>query len=164
VSSSVSPWPISGIRLTFWVFSGSPHATANTNDPWHASVALRRKDDFKGSGLSLHVYPDGTVVPSKPEFPVVHLRPATKEEVGNENSCWLDPQFVANWKASNEEHEGSADKKAKRKARPSDFSGYSTHPDTGDLYRYVENGAVVYLDPNTKKEYYYNEEGQPTWL
>lgn len=48
----------------------------------HASVALRRREDFKGSGLSLRVYPDGTVILSTEEFPPAQATAATTEELG----------------------------------------------------------------------------------
>ncbi|KAI0805372.1 hypothetical protein GGR55DRAFT_681280 [Xylaria sp. FL0064] len=81
---------------------GTPHATKKTNDPFHASVVLRRDKNFKGTGLSVHIYPDGTVVPSKSEFPILQTTPATIEEVGEENSDWLNPRFVMIWQSSNE--------------------------------------------------------------
>lgn len=180
--------------LTCWFLSGSPHASPKRNDPWHASVTLRRKDDFKGSGLSLHVYPDGTVVPSKPEFPVITLAPATRDEVGEENSCWLNPEYVADWQTSNQvnasagsvkgkgkaeagssnsssskqyksssrKHGSSSSRKGKEKAEAS--GEYSKDPDTGALYRYAENGAVVYLDFDSQREFYCDEQGQAVWL
>ncbi|KID95431.1 hypothetical protein MAJ_08594, partial [Metarhizium majus ARSEF 297] len=97
-----------------------------TKDPWHASVALRRKEDFKGSGLSLHLYPDGKVVPSKAEYPTIQLRPATREEVGEENSKWLDPQYVAEWQASSQEAPTPSEGKGKGKGKAKPES--SKHP------------------------------------
>ncbi|KAF4498619.1 kinase domain [Fusarium agapanthi] len=124
------------------------------------------------------------------------MTPATKEEVGGENSCWLDPQFVANWQALNqpkastsntkgkgkaktkgkgkeetepEPSESSSSKKqkssgkhgasssSKGKERAAGFGAYHRDPDTGVLYRYAENGATVYLDPQSRREFYYDE-------
>jgi len=153
-------------------------------------VALRRKEDFKGSGLSLHVYPDGTIVPSKSEFPTIQVSPATEQEVGSENSQWLDPEFVASWQEANrsagssaEEGKGKSKAESKKgKGKPTaestrsrshgssskgnnaDSSQYSRHPQTGQLYRYAADGTVVYLDPRTKKEYCYDDEGEAVWL
>ncbi|KAK1763215.1 hypothetical protein QBC33DRAFT_247854 [Phialemonium atrogriseum] len=190
------------IKTPFMKFHGSPHATDKTKDPWHASAAFRRKEDFKGSGVSLHVYPDGTVMPSKAEFPRYQATAATVEEVGKDNAKWLSPEFVAAWQAADEADAASSDKKgngkakAKAKAESSKgssskqhiFSGkhcpsaaassssssskgeatdhnkYTIDPNTGILYRYAENGVIVYLDPDTQLEYYYDEDGQAVWV
>ncbi|KAF5599294.1 kinase domain-containing protein [Fusarium pseudoanthophilum] len=182
------------IELTSLGFSGSPHPTPSKNDPLHASVALRKKENLKGSGLSLHIYPNGTVVPSKEEFPVATMTAATAEELGAEHAQWLDPDFVAQWQAENdaklrekpsgrkgesegkgESSRGSSSKKHGGSAKHSSSSGkgkgkasgsneYSVDESTGTMYRYLENGAVVYYDPNSKREYYYDEHGQAVWL
>ncbi|OIW34211.1 hypothetical protein CONLIGDRAFT_611478 [Coniochaeta ligniaria NRRL 30616] len=175
-------------------FNGSPHATETTNDPWHASVTLRKKDDFKGSGLSLHVYPDGTVRPSKAEFPVIKVTPATKEELGEHDARWLDPEFERAWQESNKANDGfdtAGSSKGKGKAKAQSSSGssskqhkssqknrdapssskqerylpqYTSDPDTGEWYRYTEDGSVVYWDPDSQHEYYYDDQGQVIWL
>lgn len=88
------------------------------NDPLHATVVLRRKESFKGSGLSLHVYPDGMVVPSsKSKFPALQLGPATREEIGDENAHWLDPNYVSKWQADNEAKAAAGAKKGKGKGK-----------------------------------------------
>lgn len=170
--------------------SGSPHETNKTKDPWHAAAAFRKKEDFKGSGVSLHMYPDGTVVPSKSEFPVYQATAATAAEVGQENAHWLDPEFIAAWQRTDDDAGPAGDKKGKSKAESSkgssskghksstkhrsqgssskgkavERSPYSLDPETGIWYRYTENGAVVYLDANSQREYYYDENGQAAWL
>jgi hypothetical protein len=157
-------------------------------------VAFRQKDDFKGSRVSWHIHPDGTIMPFKIEFPIVKVTAATKEEVGEHNARWLDPQFVADWQASNQasdglELSGSTKGKGKAKARPpsgssskqhhssqktkvassssesvADSGRYTSDPNTGEWYYYTETGAVVYLGPNSQQEYYYDEQGQVVWL
>ncbi|UNI23792.1 hypothetical protein JDV02_009590 [Purpureocillium takamizusanense] len=179
-------------KTPFVKFHGSPHETDKTKDPWHASAAFRRKEDFKGSGVSLHVYPDGTVIPSKTEFPWYQATAATAEDVGEENTHWLDPEFVAAWKAGDGTETALGDKKGKgkvkaessksssskrhkssgkhgpsagsSKGKAADYSLYSMDPNSGVLYRQAENGVTVYLDPDTQHEFYYDEEGQAVWL
>ncbi|EFY87265.1 hypothetical protein MAC_06713 [Metarhizium acridum CQMa 102] len=159
-------------------FHGDPHASPKTNDPFHASVAFRKKKDFKGSGFSLHVYPDGTVIASKSGFPSLQMPSATAEELGD-NAYWLNPQYVQQWKAQNEASSsnqsssrggqsspsrGSSSDKATGKAKASDKAGYQQDPTTGAIYRYLENSAAVYLHPKYQREYYYDEEGTTVWL
>ncbi|KID93619.1 protein kinase domain protein, partial [Metarhizium majus ARSEF 297] len=177
-------------KTPFVKFHGSPHETNKTKDPWHAAAAFRKKEDFKGSGVSLHMYPDGTVVPSKSEFPVYQATAATAAEVGQENAHWLDPEFIAAWQRTDDDAGPAGDKKGKSKAESSkgssskghksstkhrsqgssskgkavERSPYSLDPETGIWYRYTENGAVVYLDANSQREYYYDENGQAAWL
>ncbi|KAM3503439.1 hypothetical protein MY11210_008723 [Beauveria gryllotalpidicola] len=164
-------------RTPYVKFHGSPHETAKKNDPWHASVVFRRKDDFKGSGVSHHLYPNGTVVPSKSEFPAWDgATPAAPEDVGADNAHWLDPEYVGSWLAADKTEMETSKKKDKgkgkaksdshkknphhhhsskkhrhtggssSKAESSDSSPYMVDPNTEFLYRYAENGGVVYLD------------------
>jgi hypothetical protein len=44
------------------------------------------------------------------------------------------------------------------------FSQYSIDPDTRLLYRYADNGALVYWDPTAQREYYYDEQGRVVWF
>lgn len=82
--------------------SGLPHATEKTKDPWHAAAAFRKREDLKGSGISFHVYPDGTVAPKKFGFPAYRATAATTTEVGQENARWLDTEYVTAWKTKDE--------------------------------------------------------------
>lgn len=84
---------LSDVQADVVVLSGAPHATEQTGDLYHASAALRCNEDLKGSGLSLHVYPDGMVRPSKSNFPTLQVTPATKEQLGHD-SHWLDIEFL----------------------------------------------------------------------
>ncbi|CAG9983375.1 unnamed protein product [Clonostachys byssicola] len=47
------------------------------------------------------------------------VTPATKEEIGEENACWLDPKFVADWRASNKARASSGDTQGKGKTKGS---------------------------------------------
>ena len=168
-----------------------PHPTVETNDPFHASVAFRR-EDFKGSGVTLHIYPDGTVVPSKKGFPTFKGEGATADEQGENDARWLDVQYIADWQASNEATYSSGDKRDKGKAKSgsskgssskkhsssgkhgatgskgkgkaANSGGYEEDPDTKVLYRYTEDGVVVHLDPDSQREYYVDEQGRSVWL
>ncbi|KAK2591558.1 hypothetical protein QQS21_010751 [Conoideocrella luteorostrata] len=164
-------------KVPFAKLHGEPHASPKTNDPFHASVAFRKKEDFKGSGFSLHVYPDGTVVSSKSGFPSLQMPSATAEELG-ENAYWLDSDYVEQWKAQNEaKHNNSSGGQSsssrgngngsgsnKGKASASNNGGYEQDPATGVFYRYLENGAVVYWHSEYQREYYYDVEGEIVWL
>ncbi|KAI0106947.1 hypothetical protein GGR51DRAFT_516868 [Nemania sp. FL0031] len=71
-------------KLRYAKLHGAPHETPATGDPYHASVALRKRGDYKGSGLSLHIYPDGLVKPSKAEFPTVQVDlPDEEDQAGS---------------------------------------------------------------------------------
>ncbi|CAG9983551.1 unnamed protein product [Clonostachys byssicola] len=72
--------------------------------------------------------------------------------------------FVADWRASNKARASSGDTQGKGKGKAGDFSGYNKDPDTGTLYRYAEDGTIVYLDPKSRREYYYDGHGQSAWL
>jgi len=189
------------LLLVFWRlgFSGSPHPTERTKDPLHASAQFRRGDDFKGSGLSLHLYPDGRVVPSRAEYPEFRGTPATVEDLGKENARWLDPDYISAWQTeeASEETNNNAGKaedtgkgKGKGKAKSdssrqnppkkhgssggggggesskgqaSHYGQYTMDPETQVLYRRAENGVVIYLDPDSQSEYFYDENGQAEW-
>ncbi|KAM5375799.1 hypothetical protein ACJZ2D_005855 [Fusarium nematophilum] len=145
------------------------HPTPSKNDTLHTSVALRKRENLKESGLPLHVYPDGTVIPSKEEFPTAITTAATAEELGEEHAQWLDPDFIAQWQAENDAKENSSDRKGKGKSkggsskgssskkhkdpasqgsssgkgkeRASEFDGYAADESNGVLYRHAENGG-----------------------
>ncbi|TWU70377.1 hypothetical protein ED733_000131 [Metarhizium rileyi] len=163
-------------KMPFAKIHGEPHASPKTNDPFHASVALRKKEDLKGSGFSLHVYPDGKVVASKSGFPSLQMLSATAEELGD-NAYWLDPEYVRQWTAQNEassskqnRHRGDQSSssrdniRGKGKNKASNHLEYKKDPTTGVLYRHSENGAVVYLHPEYQREYYHDTEGEVVWL
>lgn len=131
------------------------------------------------------------MVPSESEFPVYQATAATVAEVGQENAHWLDPEFVASWQSEEGVAGPAGNKKGKEKAESSKRSSskghkssnkhgsrgsssskgktvahnpYSLDPDTGTWFRCTENGAIVYLDADNQREYYYDETGQAAWL
>ncbi|KAG6181739.1 hypothetical protein E4U23_003730 [Claviceps purpurea] len=65
-------------KFPYIEFCGSPHEYPKTDDPYHVSVVLRKVSAGKGTGVTLHVYPDGTMEPSRkknilPSKPTRHL-------------------------------------------------------------------------------------------
>jgi hypothetical protein len=117
--------------------------------------------------------------------------PAAPHELG-EDACWLDPGFVEDWKEEVEgsratyHHSGKGKGNAKGKGESSNYqkssgrhgsssrskgkgraaepSGYEVDPGTGTLYRYTEDGLVIYLDSQSQREYYVGEHGQTEWI
>ncbi|KAG6203322.1 hypothetical protein E4U35_004456 [Claviceps purpurea] len=88
-------------KLRHMKFHGRPHATPGKNEILHASAALRREDNFKGTGFSLHFYPNGLVTASKSGLQDVMVSAATVGELGPD-SKWNDLNYVAEWIANNE--------------------------------------------------------------
>jgi hypothetical protein len=103
---------------------------------------------------------------------------ASAEELG-ENANWLDPEYVQQWKAQNEASSSNQNRSRggqssskrdygsdndKGKAKASNNREYNQDPRTGVLYRYLENGAVVYLHPEYQREYYYDTDGELVWV
>ncbi|KAG6182379.1 hypothetical protein E4U36_003387 [Claviceps purpurea] len=62
---------------------GAPHSSPRTGDRYHATVVLRKDETCKGTGMSLHVYLDGTVKPSRKKYNIFQAGAASAEEMGN---------------------------------------------------------------------------------
>ena len=107
--------------------SRDPYIIESTKDPQYTSVVFRRKENFKGSSLSLHIYLDRTVKPLKANFPTLIVTLAIAKEVGIENAHQLNPDFVATQQAETEtvaisalsEQKGKGKGKAKSSSKSS---------------------------------------------
>ncbi|KAL1853635.1 hypothetical protein VTK73DRAFT_8915 [Phialemonium thermophilum] len=141
-------------KLRYAKLHGAPHETPETGDPYHASVALRKRDDYKGSGLSLHIYPNGLVKPSKAEFPTIQITlPAEEDQPGSSSKGKQNEQAQAgsSHQSSSKHHKSS--EKGKGKGKESGGGGYQWDPSSGHYYRYDEHGRLIYWDPDTQEEY-----------
>ena len=74
-------------------FRGDPYETPKTGDTYYASIALRKYENIKGSGVLLHMYPDGTIIASKLTFPDLKGNPATVDKLSKDYKL-LYPRYV----------------------------------------------------------------------
>ncbi|KAG6235067.1 hypothetical protein E4U48_005712 [Claviceps purpurea] len=76
-------------------FRGAPHKSPKTDDSYHATVVLRKDATCRGTGMSLHVYPDGTIKPSRERYSEFKANAASAEELGEETNL-VDDEWQGN--------------------------------------------------------------------
>ncbi|KAG5958520.1 hypothetical protein E4U57_001278 [Claviceps arundinis] len=64
------------------MFNGAPHKSPKTNDSYHASVVLRKESAGRGTGVTLHIFPNGNIQPSRQKYSGFRATAATPEELG----------------------------------------------------------------------------------
>jgi hypothetical protein len=75
------------------------------------------------------------------------MTPATKEEVGEDKSSWLDPQYVAQWQSLNEEKVSSSKTKGESKGKGKDT------PSTALLTNWMRRTRWETMFANTRASY-----------
>ncbi|KAG6076885.1 hypothetical protein E4U15_004919 [Claviceps sp. LM218 group G6] len=69
-------------RFPYTELRGPPRASSKTNEPYHATVVLRKDKTCRGTGMSVHVFLDGTIKPSRKRYNVFTARAASVDEMG----------------------------------------------------------------------------------
>ncbi|KAG6096597.1 hypothetical protein E4U30_001403 [Claviceps sp. LM220 group G6] len=70
--------------LPYTTFRGAAHENPKTGDPYHATARLTKDGSSKGSGMTVHIYPDGQVSQSRKDKEPFVAKAATIEEMGHE--------------------------------------------------------------------------------
>ncbi|KAG5958521.1 hypothetical protein E4U57_001279 [Claviceps arundinis] len=73
-------------RYPYIEFRGAPHRSPKTNDSYHASVVLRKEFPGRGTGVTLHVFPNGNIQPSRQKYSGFQATAATAEELSKSNA------------------------------------------------------------------------------
>ncbi|KAG6076884.1 hypothetical protein E4U30_007585 [Claviceps sp. LM220 group G6] len=75
-------------------YRGKAHVNLKTNDTLHVSAVLKKTEDRKSSGVTVHLYPNGKVVPGSRKLSEITVKGAVIENVAEDADKFLEKSKV----------------------------------------------------------------------
>ncbi|KAG5991458.1 hypothetical protein E4U52_003606 [Claviceps spartinae] len=79
---------------TDMIVDGKAHVNLKTNDTLHVSAVLKKTEDRKSSGVTVHLYPNGKVVPESRKLSEITVKGAVIENVAEDADKFLEKSKV----------------------------------------------------------------------
>ncbi|KAG6062479.1 hypothetical protein E4U32_002270 [Claviceps aff. humidiphila group G2b] len=71
-------------------YRGKAHVNPKTNDTLHVSAVLNKTEDRKSSGVTVHLYPNGKVVPGSRKLSAITVNAPVIENVAEDADEFLE--------------------------------------------------------------------------